>query len=72
MSKEYGRFLYWLRQIGTFDAKSLFPPVKKLSQEIKGKLGSLATGFFTTRSDMEGDGIIPGRSGAGQEISSGA
>ncbi len=44
--------------------KSLLPPVKKLSQEIKGKLGSLATGFFTTCSDMEGDGIIPGLAGA--------
>jgi hypothetical protein len=33
--------------------KSLPPSVKKLSQEIKGKLESLVTGFFTTRSDAE-------------------
>jgi hypothetical protein len=35
--------------------KSLLPSVKKLSQEIKGMLGSMATGLFTTRSDMEGE-----------------
>ena len=34
--------------------KSLSPSVKKLRQEIKGRLRSLATGFFTTRSEMEG------------------
>jgi hypothetical protein len=35
--------------------KSLLPPVKKLGQEIKGRLGSPATGFFTTRNGREGD-----------------
>ena len=30
-------------------SKSLLPSVKKLSQEIKGRLGNLVTGLFTTR-----------------------
>src|SRR6202522_3414408 len=35
--------------------ESLLSPVKKLRQKINGRLGSLATGFFKTRSDMVGD-----------------
>ena len=34
---------------------SLLPSVKKLGQEIKVRLGSLATGFFTTGGDTDSD-----------------
>jgi hypothetical protein len=43
--------------------KSLRPSVKKLGQEIKGKLKSLGTGFFTTRSDAQ-RANYPGRNRA--------
>ena len=43
--------------------KALLPSVKKLGQEIKGRFESLATGFFTTRSDWSvtnsSEGIVP-------------
>ena len=35
--------------------KSLRPSVKKLGQEIKGKLGSPAKSFFTIAGDAEGN-----------------
>jgi hypothetical protein len=50
-----GRFLYLLRPGYHVRHNSYFPSVRKLSQEIKGRLGSLATGCFTSQSDMNGD-----------------